>query len=95
MSPPRKLVLDANILVRAVFGKRVYGLFPKLEDRRTQAAYTLSGGEQQMVAIGRALMSNPKLLMCETKGVYLDTYQFENLNHFTLMAQRRKIEVPA
>ena len=37
----------------------------------------------------------PKLLMCETNGVYLDTYQFENLNHFTLMAQRRKIEVPA
>jgi branched-chain amino acid transport system ATP-binding protein len=45
--------------------KRVYELFPRLEERRTQAACTMSGGEQQMVAIGRALMSNPKLLMCD------------------------------
>ena len=36
-----------------------------------------------------------KMLLCETNGVFLDTYQFENLKHFTLMAQRRKIEVPA
>jgi branched-chain amino acid transport system ATP-binding protein len=41
----------------------VYHLFPRLQERRKQAAGTLSGGEQQMVAIGRALMSNPKLLM--------------------------------
>jgi hypothetical protein len=37
----------------------------------------------------------PKLLLCETNGVYLDTYQFDNLEYFTLMAQRRKIEVAA
>jgi len=41
----------------------VYNLFPKLKERRMQLANTLSGGEQQMVAIGRGLMSNPKLLM--------------------------------
>jgi branched-chain amino acid transport system ATP-binding protein len=41
----------------------VYGLFPRLKERRKQAAGSLSGGEQQMVAVGRALMSNPKLLM--------------------------------
>ncbi len=41
----------------------VYKLFPRLEERRKQASASLSGGEQQMVAIGRALMSNPKLLM--------------------------------
>ena len=45
--------------------QKVYELFPRLEERRTQMACTMSGGEQQMVAIGRALMSNPKLLMCD------------------------------
>lgn len=45
--------------------ERVYGIFPALADRRAQAAGTLSGGEQQMVAIGRGLMSSPKLLMLD------------------------------
>jgi branched-chain amino acid transport system ATP-binding protein len=44
---------------------RVFGLFPALADRRRQEAGTLSGGEQQMLALGRALMSRPKLLVCD------------------------------
>jgi len=45
--------------------KRVYGLFPRLEERRNQRAKTLSGGEQQMLAIGRALMTNPDCLIMD------------------------------
>lgn len=44
---------------------RVYALFPRLSDRRTQIASSLSGGEQQMLAMGRALMAEPKLLLID------------------------------
>lgn len=51
--------------------RRIYDLYPRLEERRQQYAGTLSGGEQQMLAIGRALMSNPKMLILDEPSLGL------------------------
>ncbi len=63
-------LLEEENLVRENLEK-VYGLFPRLRERKDQAASTLSGGEQQMLAIGRGLMSNPKVLMLDEPSLGL------------------------
>jgi len=58
---------------------RVYTLFPRLAERRTQAAGTMSGGEQQMCAVGRGLMSAPRLLMIDELSLGLSPLLVEQL----------------
>ena len=59
--------------------KWVYEIFPRLEERKDQQAGTLSGGERQMLAIGRALMSRPKLLMLDEPSFGLAPILVENM----------------
>jgi branched-chain amino acid transport system ATP-binding protein len=66
------LSVEENLIIGGQLGRpgpwnlaRIYELFPVLAERRHQPSTSLSGGQQQMVAIGRALMSNPKLLLCD------------------------------
>lgn len=66
------LTVEENLLMGALSGRkgswnlsRVFQLFPVLQEKRHMPSTSLSGGQQQMVAIGRALMSNPRLLLCD------------------------------
>jgi len=67
---------------------RVFGLFPRLAERKTQVGGTMSGGEQQMLAIGRALMSNPRLLLLDEPSMGLAPQFIRQI--FTIVSEINK-----
>ena len=71
----------------------VFALFPRLRDRRTQLAGTLSGGERQMLAVGRALMAKPKLLMLDEPSLGLAPLIVREIFHIIVELKRRGVAI--
>lgn len=95
-----KMSVEENLKMGAYLRKKeetketfdkVYELFPRLYERKKQEAGTLSGGEQQMLAIGRSLMSNPRLLMLDEPSLGLSPILTEKI--FELFLDIRKLGV--
>jgi branched-chain amino acid transport system ATP-binding protein len=84
-----EMSVEENLIMGSLFGESkskrnetleyVYSLFPRLKERRKQMAGTLSGGEQQMLAVGRGLMSRPKLMMFDEPSLGLAPILVQNI----------------
>lgn len=83
-----RMTIEENLLMGAYSRKdkavaddidRVYGIFPRLKERRDQLAGTMSGGEQQMLAMGRALMSRPQVLLLDEPSMGLSPIMVDKI----------------
>ena len=73
--------------------ERVFGLFPRLKERRRQTAGTMSGGEQQMLAMGRALMSRPKLLLLDEPSMGLAPLMVQKVFETVLAVSKEGVTI--
>jgi len=90
-----EMTVEENLIMGSLYGEAkrkryetmdyVYSLFPRLKERKKQTAGTLSGGEQQMLAVGRGLMSLPKLMMLDEPSLGLAPFLVQEI--FTIVKQ--------
>ena len=73
--------------------ERVFGLFPRLKERRRQTAGTLSGGEQQMLAMGRAMMSRPRLLLLDEPSMGLAPLMVQKVFETVMAVSREGVTI--
>jgi branched-chain amino acid transport system ATP-binding protein len=97
------LTVYENLLIGAYFRRdqpalkrdldRIFDTFPRLAERRAQAAGTLSGGEQQMLAVGRALMSRPRLLLLDEPSLGLAPLLVKEVFHIITRLNQRGVTI--
>jgi branched-chain amino acid transport system ATP-binding protein len=98
-----QMSVEENLIMGTLYGEakanraktmeRVFGLFPRLQERRKQLAGTLSGGEQQMLAVGRGLMSLPKLMMFDEPSLGLAPILVQEIFHIVRQINEEGVTV--